>query len=45
MSDAAFRPERSLSFLATDGAERFARVGGVFMHNHLDPSDVEIVDL
>ncbi len=37
--------ERSLSFLATDGAERFARVGGVFMHNHLDPSDVEIVDL
>lgn len=36
---------RSLRFLATDGAERFARVGGVFMHHPLQPSDVEIVDL
>jgi len=37
--------ERSLTFLATDGARRFARVGGVFMHHPLDPADVEIVDL
>ena len=36
---------RSLSFLATDGAERFARVGGVFMHHPLTADDVEIVDL
>jgi len=37
--------ERSLCFLATDGAERFARVGGVFMHHPLRAADVEIVDL
>lgn len=37
--------ERSLTFLATDGARRFARVGGVFMHHPLNPADVEIVDL
>ncbi len=37
--------ERSLTFLATDGARRFARVGGVFMHHALDPAEVEIVDL
>jgi glutamate racemase len=37
--------ERSLTFLATDGAGRFARVGGVFMHHPLHPADVEIVDL
>ncbi len=37
--------ERSFTFLATDGAKRFARVGGVFMHHHLTPADVEIVDL
>ena len=36
---------RSLTFLATDGARRFARVGGVFMHHALDPAEVEIVDL
>lgn len=36
---------RSLTFLATDGARRFARVGGVFMHHPLDPAEVEIVDL
>ena len=36
---------RSLSFLATDGAERFARIGGVFMHHPLTADDVEIVDL
>jgi glutamate racemase len=37
--------ERVVRFLATDGAERFARVGGVFMHHPLTPADVEIVDL
>ena len=37
--------DRRLTFLATDGAERFARVGGYFMHHALSPSDVEIVDL
>jgi glutamate racemase len=36
---------RSLTFLATDGARRFARVGGVFMGHSLAPADVEIVDL
>lgn len=36
---------RSLSFLATDGADRFARVGGVFLGRHLTPGDVEVVDL
>jgi glutamate racemase len=35
----------ALTFLATDGAERFARVGGVFLHAPLSPADVEIVDL
>lgn len=37
--------QRRLTFLATDGARRFARVGGVFLHHPLDPADVEIVDL
>ena len=37
--------ERSLTFLATDGAERFARIGGMFMHRPLRSADVEIVDL
>ena len=37
--------ERRLTFLATDGAERFARVGGYFMHHALSPADIEIVDL
>lgn len=31
--------------LATDGAERFARVGGVFLGRRLEVGDVEIVDL
>ena len=34
-----------LRFLATDGATRFARVGGQFLGQPLDVSDVEIVDL
>lgn len=35
----------SLEFLATDGATRFARVGGQFLGEHLSPDDVSIVDL
>jgi len=34
-----------LRFLATDGATRFARVGGQFLGHRLVPGDVEIVDL
>lgn len=40
-SDAAGR----LRFLATDGATRFARVGGLFLGKQLSYSDVELVDL
>ncbi|MGE4291043.1 MAG: glutamate racemase [Desulfovibrio sp.] len=32
-------------FLATDGPERFARVGGVFLGRGLTPENVEVVDL
>jgi glutamate racemase len=35
----------SVSLLATDGAERFARVGGGFLGRPLQPAAVEIVDL
>jgi len=35
----------SARYLATDGAERFARVGSLFLGERLEPSDVEIVDL
>ena len=34
-----------LRLLATDGASRFARVGGRFIGEDLDASDVELVDL
>ena len=34
-----------LQLLATDSAERFARVGGMFLGRQLQPGDVEIVDL
>ncbi|MEF2144704.1 MAG: glutamate racemase [Desulfovibrionaceae bacterium] len=34
-----------MRFLATDGADRFARVGGVFLGRELRESDVEVVDL
>jgi len=34
-----------LRLLATDGATRFARVGGLFLGHDLSASDVEIVDL
>jgi len=37
--------DRTMHFLATDGSERFARVGGVFMRHPLASADVEIVDL
>ena len=35
----------AVTLLATDGAERFARVGGVFLGRPLAPADVEIVDI
>jgi glutamate racemase len=35
----------SLRLLATDGRERFARVGSIFLREALDPRDVELVDL
>lgn len=34
-----------LQLLATDGAARFARVGGAFLGDEVSPSDVQIVDL
>lgn len=36
---------RTLTLLATDGAERFARVGGTFLGRPVEPRQVEIVDL
>ncbi len=47
-ADGATRGEESpgsLRLLATDGATRFARVGGQFLGHDLNYSDVEIVDL
>ncbi len=35
----------TLRFLATDGATRFARVGGLFLGESLSYRDVEVVDL
>ncbi len=35
----------SVSLLATDGAGRFARVGGAFLGAALSPGDVQVVDL
>ena len=37
--------EPSLQFLATDGAERFARVGGRFLRRAIEPDRVELIDL
>ena len=34
-----------LELLATDGARRFARVGGTFLGSNLSPDDVRLVDL
>ena len=31
--------------MATDGAGRFARVGGRFIGEDLEPEDIELVDL
>lgn len=35
----------SIRLLATDGCERFARVGSVFLGRSIDAADVELVDL
>jgi glutamate racemase len=35
----------SVRYLATDGAERFARVGSLFLGEELTPQAVEVVDL
>ncbi|MCH7898371.1 MAG: hypothetical protein IIC62_03375 [Proteobacteria bacterium] len=35
----------ALTLLATDGATRFARVGGQFLGEDLSPDDIRIVDL
>ncbi len=35
----------TLQLLATDGAGRFARVGGAFLGSALSPSDIQLVDL
>ncbi len=35
----------ALTLLATDGATRFARVGGQFLGENLSPDDIRIVDL
>lgn len=35
----------TVRLLATDGAERFARVGGTFLGRPLEAADVEVVDL
>ncbi len=34
-----------MQLLATDGPERFARVGSLFLHEHLSASAVQLVDL
>jgi len=39
------RGQGRVRFLATDGAERFARVGSVFFGDAMSPSQIEIVDL
>lgn len=35
----------ALTLLATDGAKRFARVGGIFLGQDLAPEDVRLIDL
>jgi glutamate racemase len=37
--------EGHVRFLATDSAERFARIGSRFLSRPIDPSEVELVDL
>ncbi len=36
---------QSLQFMATDGAERFARVGSRFLGRTIDPRRIEVIDL
>jgi glutamate racemase len=38
-------PGGRIELMATDSAERFARVGGTFLGRPLAPADVEVVDL
>jgi glutamate racemase len=35
----------TVRFLASDGAERFARIGGRFLARAIAPADVELIDL
>ena len=42
---AARKNHGTVRFFATDGAERFARVGGIFRGKSISPAEVEIVDL
>ncbi len=34
-----------LKFLATDGVERFAAIGGRFLGQAIDPETIELIDL
>jgi len=43
--DDSARPPGAISWLATDGAARFARVGSIFLGERLPPESVEIIDL
>jgi glutamate racemase len=43
--EAAAQPQGAMSWLATDGAARFARVGSIFLGEKLLPESVEIIDL
>jgi glutamate racemase len=45
LADAAGAVGDQLRFLATDGAERFAAIGGRFLGQSIDPSAVELIDL
>lgn len=38
-------PRGEIRFLATDGRERFARVGGRFLRQEIRPSEIELVEL
>jgi glutamate racemase len=42
---AAAAPSREVRFLATDGPERFARIGSRFLSRPITPDEVGIVDL
>jgi hypothetical protein len=36
---------RELRFLATDGLERFAAVGGRFLGQAINPATIELIDI